>query len=182
MQHTGSYRQHNLRRRALAAFLTPQAIQRIEPLIKRHLEQVCQLLTKCQQSQQPAVLSHLYRCMTADIITTYTLGNSYKLLLHPTESEGFLRAFAFTFRLLWLFREIPYLSIVIRWVGKTVGQWMLGDWIIPTLLRWQFVRKNLTLTTNYLTDRYSQFTHNYKTSTIASNLRSSCHRSSHRTS
>lgn len=78
--------------------------------------------------------------MTADIITSYTLGGSYELLAKPNESKSFLNAFAVTTRLLWLLREIPYLSMVIRFIGKTMGKWMKGDWVIPTLLRWQWVR------------------------------------------
>lgn len=79
--------------------------------------------------------------MTADIITSYTLGKSYNLLAVGNEgkSESFLRAFRFTFRLLWLLREIPYLGVVVRLVGKGVGRWCGGSGIIPTLLRWQWV-------------------------------------------
>ena len=77
--------------------------------------------------------------MTADIITTFTLGESYELLQNPKESESFLQAFAFSFRLLWLLREIPYLSIAVRWVGNTLGRWLRGDWVLATLLRWQWV-------------------------------------------
>ena len=139
VQHTGPYHQHNHRRRALTHFLTPGAIQQIEPLICLNIAEFCRRLCEARSSQQPASFSHLYRCMTADIITTFTLGESYELLQNPKESESFLRAFAFSFRLLWLLREIPYLSIAVRWAGKTLGRWLRGDWVLATLLRWQWV-------------------------------------------
>ncbi|KAG6991450.1 cytochrome P450 monooxygenase [Physcia stellaris] len=82
----------------------------------------------------------MYRCMTGDIITSYTMGKSYELLSRPQESESYLDAFAFTFRLLWLLRETPYLTHLIRWIGKTAGRWMTSKSIIPTLLRWQWLR------------------------------------------
>ncbi len=79
--------------------------------------------------------------MTGDIITSYTLGKSYDLLAvgNEVKSESFLRAFQFTFRLLWLLREIPYLAGVVRLLGKGVGRWCGGLGVIPTLLRWQWV-------------------------------------------
>lgn len=55
------------------------------------------------------------------------------------ESASFLGAFAFTFRLLWLLREIKYLGIAVRWIGKLVGKHMTGTGVIPTLLRWQWI-------------------------------------------
>ena len=83
--------------------------------------------------------------MTADIITTFTLGDSYELLRNPKESESFLQAFAFSFRLLWLLREIPYLAIAVRWAGKILGRWLRGDWVLATLLRWQWVSFGILL-------------------------------------
>ncbi|KAL8627037.1 hypothetical protein Q9189_007275, partial [Teloschistes chrysophthalmus] len=138
VQHTGDYETHKRRRRALAPFLAPTAIQKLEPLIKHNISQLCTLLSKAQHSQETVLLSHLYRCMTADIITKYTLGHSYDLLSKPVESASFLKAFAFTFRFLWLLREIKYLGTAVRWIGKLVGKYMTGTGVIPTLLRWQW--------------------------------------------
>ena len=84
--------------------------------------------------------------MTADIITTYTFGQSYDLLSKPKESQDFLKAFQFTFRLLWLLREIPFLSMLVRLTGLICGAWIPGRAIIPTLLRWQ--RGSITLILN----------------------------------
>lgn len=69
VKHTGDYETHKRRRRALAPFFAPTAIQKVEPLIKHNISQLCTLLSEARNSQEPVLLSHLYRCMTADIIT-----------------------------------------------------------------------------------------------------------------
>ncbi|KAI4256565.1 MAG: hypothetical protein L6R42_006143, partial [Xanthoria sp. 1 TBL-2021] len=139
VQHTGPHPDHRPLRRVLDPYLSRTTIQHLEPLIKHNIEALCRHIA-AKSHQQPIKLSHLYRCMTADIITSYTLGKSYNLLAVDNEgkSESFLRAFRFTFRLLWLLREIPYLGVVVRLVGKGVGRWCGGSGIIPTLLRWQW--------------------------------------------
>ncbi|KAL8769010.1 MAG: hypothetical protein Q9209_004927 [Squamulea sp. 1 TL-2023] len=120
VQHTGPHPQHRPLRRALDPYLSRSTIQSLEPLIKHNMEALCRHLSAARSNHQPIDLSHLYRCMTADIITTYTLGESYELLAEGNEKKGesFLRAFQFTFRLLWLLREIPGLGMVVRWLGK----------------------------------------------------------------
>ncbi|KAL8853741.1 MAG: hypothetical protein Q9221_001384 [Calogaya cf. arnoldii] len=140
VQHTRSYPHYRPLRRALDPYLSLTTVLTLEPLIKHNVEALCRHIFAAQSHQQTITLSHLYRCMTADIITTYTLGKSYDLLAVGNErkSESFLRAFRFTFRLLWLLREVPYLDVVVRWVGKGVGRWCAGDGIVPTLLRWQW--------------------------------------------
>ncbi|KAL8880558.1 MAG: hypothetical protein Q9192_007989, partial [Flavoplaca navasiana] len=154
IQHTGSHSQHRSLRRALEPHLSRSAIQRLEPLLTQHIENLCLHLSSAHGRAKPLKLSHLYRCMTADIITSYTLGDSYDLLGtgDKAKSEGFLEAFQFTFRLLWLLREIPYLGVMVRWLGKGVGRWCGGLGILGRLLRWQWVRNFLVL----IEKRFSQ--------------------------
>ncbi|KAL8787458.1 MAG: hypothetical protein Q9213_002235 [Squamulea squamosa] len=141
VQHTGPYPQHRPLGRALDPYLSRSTIQSLEPLVEHNIEALCRHLSAARTSHQHITLSHLYRCMTADIITAYTLGKSYDLLAEGNEKKGesFLEAFQFTFRLLWLLREIPGLGVVVRWLGKMVGRWCIGVGIVPTLLRWQWV-------------------------------------------
>ena len=141
IQHTGPHSQHRPLRRALVPYLSRSTIQRLETLLTQHIENLCLHLSSARSRAQPLKLGHLYRCMTADIITSYTLGDSYDLLGmgNETKSEGFLEAFQFTFRLLWLLREIPYLGAMVRWLGKGVGKWCGGLGILGRLLKWQWV-------------------------------------------
>ncbi|KAL8726166.1 MAG: hypothetical protein Q9166_006883 [cf. Caloplaca sp. 2 TL-2023] len=140
VQHTGPSTHHRPLRHTLEPYLSRTTVASLEPLIKRNIEALCFHLCSAKADKKPVTLSHLYRCMTADIITAYTLRKSYNLLGEGNEkkSESFLRAFQFTFRLLWLLREIPWLGVVVRVLGKLVGKWMTGDGIIPTLLKWQW--------------------------------------------
>ncbi|KAL8843732.1 MAG: hypothetical protein Q9176_001940 [Flavoplaca citrina] len=125
IQHTGPHSQHRPLRRALDPYLSRSKVQGLESLLTLHIENLCLRFSSVHSRAQPLKLSHLYRCMTADIITSYTLGNSYDLLSTGNEakSEGFLEAFQFTFLLLWLLREIAYLGAMVRWLGKGVGRW-----------------------------------------------------------
>ncbi|KAI4230220.1 MAG: hypothetical protein L6R36_000185 [Xanthoria steineri] len=102
VQHTGPYPRHRPLRRALDPYLSRTTVQRLEPLITHNIEALCRHFAAARSHKQPITLSHLYRCMTGDIITSYTLGKSYDLLAVGNEvnSESFLRAFQFTFRLL----------------------------------------------------------------------------------
>ncbi|KAL8983670.1 MAG: hypothetical protein Q9205_002148 [Flavoplaca limonia] len=148
IQHTGPHSQHRPLRRALDPYLSRSKVQGLESLLTLHIENLCLHFSSAHSRARPLKLGHLYRCMTADIITSYTLGNSYDLLSTGNEakSEGFLEAFQFTFRLLWLLREIPYLGTMVRWLGKGVGRWCGGLGILGRLLRWQWeIDTHLTL-------------------------------------
>ncbi|KAL8749873.1 MAG: hypothetical protein Q9199_007423, partial [Rusavskia elegans] len=88
VQHTGPHPDHRPLRRVLDPYFSRTTIQHLEPLIKHNIEALCRHISDAKSHQQPIKLSHLYRCMTADIITSYTLGKSYNLLAVGNEGTS----------------------------------------------------------------------------------------------
>ncbi|KAJ6134167.1 cytochrome P450 [Penicillium sp. IBT 18751x] len=89
---TPSHHLHRLRRGALNPFFSKSSIQKIEPVIHKAIEKLCQQLQTYAGTEKPATLNMAFSCMTTDIVTQYAFNKSYNFLDSPTFEPNFHRA------------------------------------------------------------------------------------------
>ena len=70
------------------------AIRRIEPLIHRHIGQFLDVLTRAAKEHKPIDLSRSYRCLTADVLTYYALGEELGAISSKDFKHPFIETFA----------------------------------------------------------------------------------------
>lgn len=76
-------------------------------------------------SGQPASISVLARCLTADLITEYMFGSPYGFLTDPTQSEAFFTAYNDVFKSFYMLRE----SRVVDFISKAMRE--IPTWMLP---------------------------------------------------
>jgi cytochrome P450 len=74
---TADHDHHRLRRNALNPFFSKQAIHRMEPLIREHIEKLCKRFEGYRLSGAPLDTIQAYAALTTDIITSYSFNTSY---------------------------------------------------------------------------------------------------------
>jgi len=82
---TVNHDQHRLRRSALNSFFSKQSVGRLEERILSSVDCLHSRLRLAAGSGKPVNLSDALTCLSADVIASYTFGESY----HLTEREGF---------------------------------------------------------------------------------------------
>lgn len=141
LQQSPSFQTHRMRRKAFDPFFSPAAIRNIEWIIRDSVAKLCKALYDSQASDKPASLSVLYRCLTIDITSEYSFSQSHAFLDDPLKNAPIVEALTSTFKVLYLIREIPFTS----WLIKTLGN--LPTWLQPpnaTGAYLQFWQKDLT--------------------------------------
>lgn len=58
-------------------YFSKRSINKLEPLIKNVIEDLCARFRECQRTKQPLSLHHAFAALTIDVITEYCFGQSY---------------------------------------------------------------------------------------------------------
>jgi cytochrome P450 len=82
---TVDHGRHQFRRGILSSFFSKRSIRDISPLIKSNVQRLMERLLEYYQTDTEVDLSAAFAALTADIITTYTYGESSDFL----EDESF---------------------------------------------------------------------------------------------
>lgn len=93
-----THEQHKLRRHGFESFFSRANITSLQSLIHENISQLCSQLTLAKTSGKPINISLLYRCLTADIITTYCFGRTFAFLSDLTARKPFFSAFSDGFK------------------------------------------------------------------------------------
>lgn len=83
---TTDHELHRIRRTAVAPFFSKSSVLKLEPVIIRFAEQLCQRLSEFSGTGCPVVLNDAFSCFATDVITEYSFARSYGFL----ENENFL--------------------------------------------------------------------------------------------
>ncbi|KAJ6092288.1 cytochrome P450 [Penicillium canescens] len=83
---------HRLRRSALNRFFSKASVTKLEPIIHRAIEKLCEQLQGHAGSAYPVTMTMAFSCMTTDVVTEYAFAKSYNFLNSPTFEPNFHRA------------------------------------------------------------------------------------------
>jgi hypothetical protein len=74
---------HRIRRQALNPYFSKRSVAKLEPMIRRVVENLCRRLRERKEAGEVVNLRHAYAALTMDIITEYSFSNSYECLNAP---------------------------------------------------------------------------------------------------
>lgn len=111
---------HKLRRNALSKFFSKASITRLEPLIVRNVQLLCNRIEQYRGSNRPVPLSMAFSCLSTDIAAEYAFSTSYNFLQVPDFQTPFYRAFAFAFRAAPFVKHIPWIVPLMEGLPRLV--------------------------------------------------------------
>ncbi|KAF3921535.1 hypothetical protein AA313_de0201857 [Arthrobotrys entomopaga] len=121
----------HLRRSALQPYFSKNTVRKLEGLIQSKVDLFLNRLTENLGST--VNLSRGFRCVTADIITTYSYEKCFNALHHPTFSPDWMIAFEDLIHTANLIVTLPRLVAGIEWLFENVISKNLAMLISPNL-------------------------------------------------
>ncbi|KAK6539376.1 hypothetical protein TWF694_009602 [Orbilia ellipsospora] len=121
----------HLRRSALQPYFSKQTVRKLEGLVQSKVDLFLTRLT--EKLGSTINLSRGFRCVTADIITTYSYERCFEALDHPTFSPDWMIAFEDLIRSANLIVTLPKLVACIDWLFANVISKDLAMMISPNL-------------------------------------------------
>jgi hypothetical protein len=109
----------------MGPFFSRQSVLKLEWLIHESIEKLCGHLQAAKATKEPMDMSLLYRSLTSDIISEYAFSQSYGFLDNLENSKNFFGTFNNIWKLLFVIREVPVVSQVLRSLDKLPG------WMVP---------------------------------------------------
>jgi hypothetical protein len=116
---------HRLRRGPLAKPLSPASIVKLDPLIKEYVGLLCRRIEEHCRAKRCVDLGNAYRCLTSDVVSSYTLPVAPTLLEDENFSAEYnqvLRDFSkigtYNRHLGWI---MPFFQAAPRWLVSTVS-------------------------------------------------------------
>ncbi|KAL4744321.1 hypothetical protein BDW72DRAFT_212832 [Aspergillus terricola var. indicus] len=113
---TVDHEHHRLRRGILSSFFSKRSIRDISSLIKRRVQRLMERLLGFYQTESEVDLSAAFAALTADIITTYSYGESFNFLEDESFHSEVRNAIMETEKLDHISRLFPVVLTIIRHV------------------------------------------------------------------
>lgn len=83
MGFTVSHELHRQRRQAVDPFFSTQSVAKLEHVIQRNVDKLCDRMQEYKRAQKPINLTEAFLALTMDIIESYSFGTSSNLLDLP---------------------------------------------------------------------------------------------------
>ncbi|KAL5388568.1 hypothetical protein PMIN06_009066 [Paraphaeosphaeria minitans] len=139
---TSSSDLHRARRGAISSYFSAGHVRKYEPMVLAHVSTLISRLQDCSRKDQVVDLANAYRCLTLDVVTSFSVPEPRKMLELEDFGRGFnglMRDFS---KMITLQRHmkvvIPLLELIPDWVGNAMDSsgsiQQLVDW------RMSFVR------------------------------------------
>ncbi|KAF3914190.1 hypothetical protein ABW20_dc0100747 [Dactylellina cionopaga] len=103
----------HLRRGALQPYFSKQAVRRLEGLIQNKIDH---FLNRLSEIDSTINLSRGFRCLTCDIITTYSYEKCFEAIDHPTFSPSWLLALEDLITTANFTITLPRVIVFVKWV------------------------------------------------------------------
>ncbi len=118
---------HKSRRASVASYFSRGMILRLEKdVIQKAVEKLCKRIEGFKTSKQPLPLGTAYRAFTTDVITDYTMGQSFNFLDRADFYEQWFEEFLQNVRLVHTITHYPWLPVFAKKLPSP-----LRDFILP---------------------------------------------------
>ncbi|KAK6544746.1 hypothetical protein TWF694_001432 [Orbilia ellipsospora] len=107
----------HLRRSALQPYFSKGSVRKLEGLIQTKIDQ---FLDRLSESKDVINISRGFRCLTCDVITTYSYEKCFEALSHPTFSPDWLVALEDLISTAQLTVALPGLTITMQWIFQNI--------------------------------------------------------------
>lgn len=77
------HRHHRMRCQPMNLFFSQQRIRRLEPMIRRMVDKLCNGMRAWKDEHTPLQVYHAYNAFTTDVVVEYTMGKSFHYLDDP---------------------------------------------------------------------------------------------------
>jgi cytochrome P450 len=111
---------HRARRGAVSRFFSPGQVREYEPMVLAHISKLIARLQQCSSNDEVVDLANAYRCLTLDVVTSFSVPEPRAMLELEDFGKGFngmMRSFS---KLLTLQRHLkvvfPLLELIPDWL------------------------------------------------------------------
>lgn len=133
---TTSSNLHRARRGAISGYFSASQVRKYEPMVLAHVSKLIARLRKCSANDEVVDLANAYRCLTLDVVTSFSVPEPRKMLELEDFGKGFnglMRDFS---KIITLQRHmkvvIPLLELIPDWIATAMdpsGSFkQLTDW------------------------------------------------------
>lgn len=127
---------HRARRGAVSSYFSAGQVRKYEPMVQVHVSKLIARLQKCSSNDEVVDLANAYRCMTLDVVTSFSVPEPRKMLELEDFGKGFNGLMRNYSKLLTLQRHMkvvfPLLELIPDWLVTAVDSsgsfQQLVDW------------------------------------------------------
>lgn len=124
---TVSHDHHRLRRQPLGQYFSKASVDRLEPLIKQKIDDLCQRFEKFRGTGKPIHVENAYMAMTTDIITDYCFGRSYGYMEHPEFSPAWYELWIHGNEFSLFAKQFPWFVSIAQQIPQSVLEAMKAN-------------------------------------------------------
>ncbi|OAG00677.1 putative cytochrome P450 [Paraphaeosphaeria sporulosa] len=127
---------HRARRGAVSSYFSAAHVRKYEPMVLAHISKLIARLETCSSNGEVVDLANAYRCLTLDVVTSFSVPEPGKMLELDDFGKGFNSLMRDFSKLITLQRHmkvvIPLLELIPDWVGNAMDSsgsfQQLVDW------------------------------------------------------
>lgn len=115
---------HRARRGAVSSFFSAGHVRNYEPMVLAHVSKLIARLERCGRNGEVIDLANAYRCLTLDVVTSFSVPEPRKMLELADFGKGFnglMRVFS---KMITLHRHtqvvLPLMELIPDWVGNAM--------------------------------------------------------------
>lgn len=115
---------HRARRGAASSYFSAGNVRKYEPMVLAHVSKLIARLQRCGRKNEVIDLANAYRCLTLDVVTSFSVPEPRKMLELDDFGKGFnglMRDFSKIITLHRHFKVVlPLLELIPDWVGNSM--------------------------------------------------------------
>ncbi|PVH97057.1 putative cytochrome P450 [Periconia macrospinosa] len=123
---TSSSDLHRARRGAISSYFSPANVRKYEPMILGHISKLISRLEKCGSNNEVVDLANAYRCLTIDVVSSFSLPEPRKMLEWEDFGKGFNALMRDLSKLITLQRHLkvvnPLLEMIPEWLIRAMDK------------------------------------------------------------